>query len=50
VLKDLLEELQRRKVPIRPPRDWIQIAVTALPGLAAAIALILTCITVAVLL
>ena len=46
MLKDLLEELQRRKVPIRPPRDWIQIAVTALPGLAAAIALILTWLSI----
>ena len=26
----------------RPPRDWIQISVTALPGLAAVIALIFT--------
>jgi hypothetical protein len=42
VLKDLLEELQSRKVPTRPPRDWIQIIVTALPGLAAVIALIYT--------
>jgi uncharacterized protein YjbI with pentapeptide repeats len=42
VLKDLLEELQSLKVPTRPPRDWIQIFVTALPGLAAAAALFFT--------
>jgi hypothetical protein len=42
VLKDLLEELQSRKVPTRPSRDWIQIIATALPGLAAVIALIFT--------
>ena len=46
VLKDLLEELQSRKVPTRPPRDWIQIFVTALPGLAAAIALIFTWLSI----
>lgn len=46
VLKDLLEELQSRKVPTRPPRDWIQILVTALPGLAAAIALFLTWLSI----
>jgi hypothetical protein len=42
VLKDLLEELQSRREPKRPPRDWIQIIATALPGLAALIALIFT--------
>ena len=42
VLKDLLEELQSRRMPTRPPRDWIQIIATALPGLAALIALIFT--------
>ena len=46
VLKDLLEELQSREVPPRPPRDWIQIFVTALPGLAAAIALIFTWLSI----
>jgi hypothetical protein len=39
VLKGLLEELQSRR---DPPRDWIQIIATALPGLAALIALIFT--------
>jgi uncharacterized protein YjbI with pentapeptide repeats len=46
VLKDLLEELQSRRVPTRPPRDWIQIFVTALPGLAAVIALIFTWLSI----
>jgi hypothetical protein len=46
VLKDLLEELQSREVPPRPPRDWLQIFVTALPGLAAAIALIFTWLSI----
>jgi hypothetical protein len=46
VLKDLLEELQSRRVPTRPPRDWIQISVTALPGLAAVIALIFTSLAI----
>jgi uncharacterized protein YjbI with pentapeptide repeats len=46
MLKDLLEELQSRKVATRPPRDWMQIFVTALPGLAAAIALILTWLSI----
>jgi hypothetical protein len=42
VPKDLLEELQSRSEPKRPPRDWIQIIATALPSLAALIALIFT--------
>jgi uncharacterized protein YjbI with pentapeptide repeats len=42
VLKALLEELQSRREPKRPPRDLIQIIVTALPGLAAFVALIFT--------
>jgi hypothetical protein len=33
-------------VTTRPPRDWIQISVTALPGLAAVIALIFTYVSV----
>src|ERR1700760_1822946 len=33
-------------VPARPTRDWIQISVTALPGLAAVIALIFTSLSI----
>ena len=35
-----------RPVPPRTPRDWIQISVTALPGLAAVIALIFTWVSI----
>jgi hypothetical protein len=42
VLRDFLKEWQSRKEPKRPWREWIQAFVTALPGLAAAIALIFT--------
>jgi hypothetical protein len=37
---------QRRTATGRPPRDWIQISITALPGLAAVIALIFTSLAV----
>ena len=42
MLRDFLKEWQSRKEPKRPWREWIQAFVTALPGLAAAIALIFT--------
>ena len=37
---------RRRSVTTRPQRDWIQISVTALPGLAAVIALIFTSLAI----
>lgn len=36
----------RRPITSRPPRDWIQISVTSLPGLAAVVALIFTWVSV----
>ena len=46
VLKDLLEELQRRKEAGPPRRDWVQTLVTALPGLIAGVALIFTWLSI----
>ena len=40
------DEPQSREEPPRPPRDWIQIFVTALPGLVAAIALVFTWVSI----
>lgn len=46
VLKELLEELQRRKEAAPPQRDWVQMVVIALPGLAALGALIFTWLSI----